>query len=238
MKNISDIKHAYYINLETRPDRKAHVERELSILGITAERFNAIRLENGALGCSLSHLKCLELAKKNNWEHILIVEDDIQFLNPTLFVNQMNSFLSNHDCFDVVLLAGNNVPPYKVVDATCIKIRNCQTTTGYLVKSHYYDTLIQNYRGSIQKLMTEPHNHVLYAIDKYWFRLQEKDNWFLITPLTVVQREDYSDIEKRPTNYKKVMTSLDKEWLTKPNPLQMMPIEMKKPSRDVFMGLF
>jgi glycosyl transferase family 25 len=238
MKNISDIKHAYYINLETRPDRKAHVEKQLSILGITAERFNAIRLENGALGCSLSHLKCLELAKKNNWEHILIVEDDIQFLNPPLFVNQMNSFLSMHDDFDVVLIAGNNIPPYKIVDTTCIKIRNCQTTTGYLVKNHYFDTLIQNYREGIQKLMKEPHNHQLYAIDKYWFRLQEKDNWFLITPLTVVQREDYSDIEKRPTNYKKVMTSLDKEWLTQPNPVQFMPIEMKKPSRDVFMGLF
>jgi hypothetical protein len=52
---------------------------------------------------------------------------------------------------------------------------------------------------------------VLYAIDKYWFNLQKVDNWFLIIPLTVTQREDYSDIEKRPTNYTNVMTDLDKE---------------------------
>ena len=58
--------------------------------------------------------------------------------------------------------------------------------------------------------MKEPHNHTLYAIDKYWFRLQEIDKWYLIIPLTVTQREDYSDIEKRPTNYSRVMLDLDK----------------------------
>ena len=39
------------------------------------------------------------------------------------------------------------------------------------------------------------------------------DNWYLITPLTVTQREDYSDIEKRQTNYTRVMIDLDKEWM-------------------------
>ena len=58
--------------------------------------------------------------------------------------------------------------------------------------------------------MKEPEKHVFYAIDKYWFHLQERDNWFLITPLTVIQRADYSDIEKKTTNYAKGMLDLDK----------------------------
>ena len=58
--------------------------------------------------------------------------------------------------------------------------------------------------------MKEPHRHFLYAVDKYWFFLQQKDKWFLVTPLTVVQRVDYSDIERRMTNYRKAMTDLDK----------------------------
>jgi hypothetical protein len=33
----------------------------------------------------------------------------------------------------------------------------------------------------------------------------------LITPLTVTQREDYSDIEKRSTNYSHLMLDLNKE---------------------------
>jgi len=60
--------------------------------------------------------------------------------------------------------------------------------------------------------MENPQMHILYAIDKYWFNIQKIHNWFLIIPLTVTQREDYSDIEKRATNYAHVMTDLDKEW--------------------------
>jgi len=215
LNKLSDIKHAFYINLETRPDRRVHVEKQMQVLGIPAERFNAIKLKNGALGCSMSHLKCLEIAKQNEWDHILIVEDDILFIDPSLFKAQMNLFLKNHSTtFDVVLVAGNNVPPYQPVDDSCIKIRNCQTTTGYLVRSHYYDILIQNIKEGIQHLMKKQDQHTVYAIDKYWFRLQERDNWFLVIPLSVIQREDYSDIEKKTANYKRVMMDLDKPWLS------------------------
>ena len=37
------------------------MEEQLNILGINAERFNAIKLPNGVLGCSMSHLKCLDV---------------------------------------------------------------------------------------------------------------------------------------------------------------------------------
>lgn len=216
MISIENIRHAFYINLESRVDRKEHVEIQLQNIGISANRFNAIKLNNGAIGCSMSHLKCLEIAKENKWDHVMIVEDDILFLNPNVFKNQLNKFLKNHNDFDVLLIAGNNVPPYQKIDDSCVKVYRCQTTTGYIVKNHYFDTLIDNIREGISKLIKNPEQHVVYAIDKYWFQLQEKDNWFLITPLTVTQREDYSDIEKRPTNYTRVMTDLDKEWMFKP----------------------
>ena len=213
MNSIEDIKHSFYINLASRPDRKQHVEVQLNLIGINADRFNAIKLPNGALGCSMSHLKCLEIAKENSWPHLLIVEDDIKFLDPELLKSQLNKFLSNHKSWDVVLIGGNNIPPYTKIDDTCVKITSCQTTTGYLVNSHYFETLIENFRTGINKLIKSPEQHISYAIDKHWFQLQKRDNWFLIIPLTVTQREDYSDIEKRSTNYTNVMTDLDKEWL-------------------------
>ena len=212
LENISDIKHAFYINLINRTDRKSYIERELEKVGIKAERFNAIKLQNGAIGCSMSHLKILQTAKQNGWDHVLICEDDIQFLEPAVFVNQMNSFLKNHTKdWDVVLLAGNNMPPYNKIDNTCVQVFHCQTTTGYMVKSHYFDILINNYKEGIKKLIAEPQKHIFFAIDKYWIQLQQSGKWYLIIPLTVVQKVDYSDIEKRMTNYKKVMTDLDKE---------------------------
>jgi hypothetical protein len=81
------------------------------------------------------------------------------------------------------------------------------------VRAHYYDALIANYRAGINLLMRNPTNKLEYAIDRYWFELQRRDRWFLITPLSVVQREDYSDIEQRFTNYGHLMLDLDKEKL-------------------------
>lgn len=211
MNCIESIEHTFYINLNSRPDRKQHVETQLHNIGIhNFERFNAIKLTNGALGCSMSHLKCLEIAKQSGWSHLLIVEDDILFLNPELFKSKLNKFLSTYTSWDVILFAGNNLPPYQPIDDTCIRVTACQTTTGYLINGHYFDTLIENIRNGIKKLLEFPQKHVLYAIDKFWFQLQKKDKWYLIIPLSVVQREDYSDIEKRATNYSHVMLDLDK----------------------------
>ena len=218
MKCIADIKHAFYINLTKRTDRKEYVEQQLSSVGIVVERFNAVELKNGAIGCSMSHLKCLKNALDNDLPHVLICEDDITFLKPEVFVRQFNKFLELHgedDSWDVLLIAGNNVPPYNVVDDTCIQVSHCQTTTGYIVKKHYYKTLIANIQEGINNLVKNLDAGFYYAIDKYWLSLQKTDRWFLLTPLTVVQKDDYSDIEKKVTNYSKLMLDLDKPHLQK-----------------------
>ena len=209
-----EIKHTIYINLEHRLDRKSHVEQQLSSIGIDCPiRFNAVKIKNCRVGCAMSHLKCLKLAKLNNWEHVLIVEDDITFLDPELFVKQLSGFFKDNINYDVLLLGGNVVPPYKHINSNCIQVFTCQTTTGYIVQQHYYDTLIQNIHQGISLLIKDPNNHILYAIDKYWFSLQRCDLWFIIIPLTVIQKENYSDIEERETNYSKLMLDLDKTYL-------------------------
>ena len=220
--SITDIKHIFYINLTARLDRKQNIESQLPRVGLTNfERFNAIKLPDGRVGCTLSHIKCLELAKERGYSHLLICEDDMIFLDPDLFKKQLNKFLGKQHKWDVILFAGNNVPPYERVDDSCIAVSHCQTTTSYLVNGHYFDTLLDNFKEGLARLMREPAKHVDYAIDKYWLRLQKKDNWFLITPLTVVQREDYSDIEKRKTNYMYMMMDLDKWGVAPPRPPHM-----------------
>jgi hypothetical protein len=218
VKSIQDIQHVLYINLDHRTDRKIHVEDQLGRIGVpvnSVERYPAIQLikGSGAIGCTMSHLRCLKKAKEFGWDHVCIVEDDIEFLNPELFLTQLNKFLSSQISWDVVLIAGNNMLPYKPINDTCIQVYNCQTTTGYIVKKHYYDKLIQNYKEGIQNLIKNPDNNE-YKIDKYWFKLQRIDNWFLITPLSVVQREDYSDIEKKTTNFKNYMLNYNKVYKT------------------------
>jgi len=210
INSVSDITNIYYINLDRRTDRKHHIENQLKILNWNGKRFPAIQNSFGALGCSLSHLALLKYARANKLSHILIMEDDVTFLEPSIFLNSLNKFLEKYKDFDVLLLAGNNMGEYNSIDDYCIKVTHCQTTTAYLVKSNYYDTLISNYENGINLLQMYPNKLNDYAIDQYWGSLQVADKWYLLTPLTVTQRQDYSDIEKRPTNYASAMLDLDK----------------------------
>ncbi len=201
---LYNIKHILYINMEDRTDRKEHIINEFNELELIIERFPAIKLYNRSLGCSLSHLSCLELAKTNNWEHVLIVEDDIIFLNKQLFKSQLDIFLKNHKDFDVLIIAGNNFHPYINIDDSCVQVKNCQTTTGYLVKSHYYDTLINNYKEGISDLLKSD-NQIRYSIDQHWKKLQIRDKWYLLTPLTVYQKPSYSDISNMNVSYEDML---------------------------------
>lgn len=210
----------FYINLNSRVDRKLHVERQLNLIGIrdNVKRFNAIHNVNGRIGCSLSHLKCIQMAKEQNMECVLILEDDVLFLLPDDFVENVNKFLSNpQNKWDVLLLAGNNLPPFTTNDEVSIRVTHCQTTTGYIVRKHYYDTLISNIKEGVAKLMKNPEHHYYFAIDKYWIHLQKQNRWMLLVPLIVVQRPDYSDIEKRHTDYQRLMTSIDKSDVQRSN---------------------
>jgi hypothetical protein len=112
------------------------------------------------------------------------------------------------------------------------------------VQQHYYDTLIANYREGITKLLSDPTNKREYAIDMYWKRLQAKDRWYMIVPPTVVQMEGFSDVEGRETNYKHLMTDMNKEWLFKNNlvidrlqpqvtPLQNSMYSFKPPAQNL-----
>ena len=213
LNNISDIKHIYYINLENRPDRRNYFENQMKLVGLSARRFNAIKHPIGAVGCSMSHLELLKMAKSHNLDHILIMEDDITFLNPSIFRNSLHNFLSSNINFDVLLIGGNNMGEYTRENDFCVKIKKCQTTTGYLVKNHYYDKLIENIEIGIQKFLKNSKRFNDFAIDQHWNILQLTDNWYLLTPLTISQRADYSDIEKRITNYNRVMLDLDKKEL-------------------------
>jgi GR25 family glycosyltransferase involved in LPS biosynthesis len=206
---ISDIP-TIYINLEYRKDRNNSVLKELSKIQIVhPERFNAIKMSNGAIGCSLSHIKCLENAIKNNYEYIMICEDDIEIVNPSLFVENVNKFLNSTISWDVVLIAGNNMVPYNFVTDYCIKIYNCLTTTGYIVRNAYFQTLLNNYKEGVTNLIKDQSNSA-YRIDKHWQILQKKDNWFMIIPPSIIQKEDYSDIENKVTNFKKYMLDFNK----------------------------
>lgn len=204
MIDPNNIENVYYINLEQRTDRKKQVEEQLKQLNWKYERFNAIKSTSGRVGCSLSHLKLLTMAKEKKLPYIVIVEDDIMFTNVKLFQNLFTNFLNTIPNFDTYLLAGNLRNPIRKVTKNILQVYRSFTTTGYIVQSHYYDTMIQNFKDGIKELLKNPNNG-LFAIDTYWMKLQQTGQWYISYPRTVTQQPDFSDIENRVVNYNHVM---------------------------------
>uniref|UniRef100_A0A6C0HY40 Glycosyl transferase family 25 domain-containing protein n=1 Tax=viral metagenome TaxID=1070528 RepID=A0A6C0HY40_9ZZZZ len=208
------LENTVYINLDYRTDRKQHTEEELAKIGVlSANRLSATKMHHGAVGCSMSHIRCLEMAKKNNWTHVFIAEDDITFMNPELFLSKLREFGESDIEWDVLIIAGNTAPPFGKATDFCIRTHNVQSTTGYIVKQHYYDTMIANFREGVAKLMKDPENKREFAIDIYWKQLQNSGKWYILIPLSVYQYSTYSDVENRMVDYKGFMLDLDKKEL-------------------------
>ena len=82
--------HALVINLEHRTDRREHVIQELTKLhGVTYEFVNAIKHEDANIGCTLSHQRCIQIAKDRDLNHIMILEDDVILSNNFIQINKI-----------------------------------------------------------------------------------------------------------------------------------------------------
>lgn len=65
----------FVINLERRKDRLESIKKEMEYIGWEYEYFPAVDT-NSHIGCTMSHLEIIKLAKKRNYEKVLVIEDD------------------------------------------------------------------------------------------------------------------------------------------------------------------
>lgn len=184
-----------YINLEERKDRKELIEKELSFIEENKIiRFNAFKNKKGGIGCMMSHIACLELAITNNWNNVLILEDDAKFNNYDIGIKLLHHLLNNK--WDVISLGCTFVNYNK----NTFKLNSGQCASGYLVNKHYYQTLLNNLKEALTKYI-ETDCWSKYANDQYWKILQKTDNWYVIVPSLIIQRPSFSSIENRNVDY-------------------------------------
>ncbi len=69
----------FVINLETRPENLENIHKEMDYIGWEWERLNAINRGN-YMGCTLSHLEIIKIAKERGYERVMIIEDDCVFM--------------------------------------------------------------------------------------------------------------------------------------------------------------
>ena len=189
-----------YINLDKRVDRNEQILEEIKEFSSNYDRLSATYNEKGYLGCAMSHIRCLEYAIKNNLDNILILEDDFTFIrNKNEVYNEINTFIDNEKDWDVLLLSCNKENRQNHSDIVD-KVKNSQTTSGFLVNKYYYQKLLNNFRTAYKQLeKTDNDNN--FSIDQYWKLLQETDNWFVLKKVAGIQRESYRNIEKETVNY-------------------------------------
>ena len=186
---------AFYINLDRRTDRRAEIEKELANQGIVAERFPAIEHSIGIIGCGLSHIAVLKLARDRGYQSAMIFEDDFMFIDTddTWKTKVPNSY-------DIVMLAYGEDIPSLPHDETFNRVRAVRSTSGYIVHSRFYDTLIAHWEEGVQ-LLTETGMHWVYALDKYWHSLHASCEWYLFKKRIGRQRPGYSDLANSFVNY-------------------------------------
>lgn len=198
-KNISKI---IYINLNKRVDRKEDIEKELNDFELDYERFEAIETEGfGPVGCGLSHLNVLKLAKERNYENVLIMEDDFTFLiSKEEFEKQLNTFFSLNIPYDVCFLSYNLLEQQDTSFNVVNKVIEAQSASGYIVHHSYYDKLINLYEWAIP-LLEQTKMHWVYASDQIWKQFQQQDNWYYFKTRIGKQKPSYSDNTTRFENY-------------------------------------
>jgi hypothetical protein len=196
----------FYINLENRPERNLDTIVELKKLGIKKpNRFNAIKHEIPLVGCAKSHMGCLEKAKELNWDYVIIFEDDIKIEGKQKIIEKFNKFIK-YD-FDVLYLGcWNYLAPIKV-ERDLARVIKASCLHAYIVKSHYYDTLINNLKEGIELKLKDPNNGK-YNNDEWIGELQLKDRWYCITPVHITQKDGYSDNFNEIRNYSKVISHI------------------------------
>ena len=69
----------FVINLETRPDNLELIKKEMDYIGWKFEKFNAVN-RNSYMGCTLSHLEIIKIAKERGYDRVMVIEDDCVFM--------------------------------------------------------------------------------------------------------------------------------------------------------------
>jgi glycosyl transferase family 25 len=202
---------AIYINLDHREDRRQIMKKFFEDGKIPAEkveRFSAIKDDIGLVGCAMSHIAILKMAKQENWKRVLILEDDLEWDNFDSRYPELES-LVNSQTWDVCMLGG------LYIEHQLPKIKMAVCTNAYIVQSHYYDTLLDNFESGLKKKLDVNLNFPMFPIltestkkkiikdrissqnqfnvDTYWFKLQERDNWIGTEPM-FQQLNTFSDI--------------------------------------------
>ena len=206
------------INLDTREDRLQEITKELSKLNLNFIRLSASVHINPAIGCIDSHCRVLEDFLKTDNDIVFVCEDDADFkCQRDELDKHIIQFIQSPA--DVLCLGFYAADPNEY-STLFLRSRDIQNRVSYIVKRNAAQELISVWRKLyvllLTKGQTKPNNSYaslynnlpiknkgsdIYRGDQAWKICQQSLIFVIPKKHLVVQRESYSDIEKRVVCY-------------------------------------
>lgn len=204
----------FYINLDSRPERREVVEELFKKYNIKAERFSAIQLtpeqnenlrQDGCFfrgderpeharftkSCTLSHLSIIFRAKLMRYKNVLIFEDDVVFREDILEQLSLTlEDLQKQEKWDMFYI-GCNPLQYQQVTDNLGRSKGALTAHAYAVNSNFYDTVLNI-----------PFKH-LPSTDLYYHNLalNEQNKIYMALQNLAWQAPSYSTLEETYVDY-------------------------------------
>lgn len=179
-----------FIHCKHRLDRMENIKLLLEKTKLTNYIIlNATYLpKNGAKGCAHSHYRAMDMAIKNNWDKVLIIEDDFQF-NDNIGYKFEEVIKENND-WDVLMpywwINGINRRSKKInknIRQVTHHKYGAYTTSCYAVNKNIIPILRDKFLLSYSNLSdTYTKSERLFVCDCVWFSVQNKCKWYLIEP--------------------------------------------------------
>jgi len=226
MKTLNDFfSKIYCINLDSRPDKYKLCLEEFNKINIEVERVPGIdgkkyfkpgmNRNAGCYGLLQTKLKIYNDAIKNNYDNILILEDDITFVNKfnQKFFEKIDKL---PDDWDMLYIGGNNIfakgnytaitgnvnfninkENYKKLNYELVKTTWTQTTHAIGINKKFINPLLSFIKKNPQIPNDMGHPY-----------LQQRGyNAYVFMPSLALQRPSFSDIENKFIDYNK-----DSRW--------------------------
>lgn len=229
MITINNIKFAdcgYYINLDSRTDRRNNIENQLitnNITGIVRHKANESS-DSGPQNCKNSHYELyVKFLENTTAEILMVIEDDCLFL-PYLFdhTNEIHDNIFSNN-FDLFWLGCRNRRWPHFVKNKCYRVQSVAHTQSYLIKRNLCEYILNNFplynhNGlAIDELLClvpygydvafDPNKFNFYSLDDPLNNLPIFYNSLCYERALTTQYKSYSDLSHFDCDYENYITS-------------------------------
>jgi glycosyl transferase family 25 len=146
------------------------------------------------------------MAKDNDWENVLILEDDVKFLDHAdLILEQALKELEYLPKWDILYLGANSLDTIKQLSGHVGEMTAAFTTHAYVVNKHFYDVVLSYDWNEYS------------VIDQWLFNICRDSRFtaYTVLPIIATQYSSFSDIEGKNVDYENVLIDSYKNTLNK-----------------------